>query len=367
MILEHLECEQLVEGRDYFVQTSTANIQFSNKSEIVPLFWADKKFMRIRSLNLSAAVIEELTENVGDDWKAFMEVKGRIGRLPIPEKWLMCCTNPDGPSHPAYKYFIETKGHQTRHVYYSKTEDNPFLDKSYIRQLKEDMDPKTARRMLYGEWIEIDRERVYHAYKEGNRINKRYNINPNYPIILSFDFNIGQGKPMSSCAMQYIGDTFHVFDQVVVEGARTSDTMEEWYARGWFGPKHLILIHGDASGDARSTKSVLSDYGIIEKYLAAIPGCRFKMEVPRANPPVRTRHNRVNAYCLNEAGQVRLFVYDGASTVDEALRLTSLRKGGNYVEDDSQSFQHIGTALGYAVVYESNRPKGNFEYQTRIR
>lgn len=368
-IIEHLECSELIEGKDYFVQTSTAQIQFSNKSEIISLYWSDKKFMRIRSINLSAAVIEELTENTGEYWRAVGEVKSRIGRLPIKEKWLVCCTNPDGPSHPAYKYFIEAKNHPTRHVYYSKTEENPYLDQSYIGQLKEDMDPKLARRLLYGEWVEIDKERVYHCYSDSNRIRSKYQINPAHPVILSFDFNIGEGKPMSSCAMQYIEDKFHIFDEVVVSGARTSDSLEEWYGKGYFSGKYQIVIHGDASGDARSTKSVLSDYGIIEKYLANLPGLRFKMEVPRSNPPIRTRHNMVNAYCLNDAGRVRLFIYDGAATVDEALRLTSLKKGGNYVEDDSPSHpeQHIGTALGYSIVYEANKPKGYFEFQARIR
>ena len=72
--------------------------------------------------------------------------------------------------------------------------------------------------------------------------------------------------------------------------------------------------------------------------------------MPRSNPPVRERHNKVNAYLCNANGQHRMFVHKGAPTADKALRLTKLKAGGSYIEDDSKSYQHIGTAIGYALM-----------------
>lgn len=370
-ILEHLECEELKEGKDYFYRETTAEIWFRNKSELVPYTWADKKFKRVRSINASAAWFEELTENDEEDKTAYFEAKARIGRIPHiaqQERFIIACTNPDSPAHWAYRYFIETPS-ETRKVYYSLTEKNPFLDPAYVRQLKMDLDPKEARRLLYGEWVDVNSERIYYAYDSDKQYlrNTKYKIDPRLPINISFDFNIGEGKPMSSVALQYdpFKDIFHVFDEVVVHGFRTADVMDEWEAKGYLDGRYEIRVNGDASGEARDTRSVLNDYEIIKKYLANL-NLRFKMEVPRSNPPIRTRHNRVNAYCRNDLGQCRLFVYQGAPTVDEALRLTSLKKGADFTrEDDSKAFQHIGTAVGYSVMFETNRIRTKVQSLTR--
>ena len=341
-ILEHLEAVDL----DYTLNLSRLEIRFCNGSEIICRSWADGNYTRMRSLELSAAVIEELTEQDGDEGlEIYNEIKMRVGRLPhIKENWIMSATNPGAPSHWAYKYFIQSKS-PTRHVYYSVTTDNPYLPPQYIEQLKRDLDPKLALRMIYGQWIEIAGEVVYYAYESPEQfIRKPYTINPAFPIILSWDFNIGDGKPMSMCCMQYIDDVFHVFHEVVIDGARTADTVDELLPI--LKPEWSYIICGDAAGKHRDTRGQRSDWDIIIKGLS-----NFKVDfkVPPSNPGVRNRHNRVNAYCKNADGQVRLFIYEKAPTVDEGLRLVKLKPGANYIEDDSKRYQHITTALGYAI------------------
>jgi len=320
--------------------------------------WADKKYNKARSLKLSGVVFEELTENDDEDKKAFMSLKSRLRRIPnIKENFLIAATNPAGPSHWAYQYFIVPKDHPTRKVVYSRTEQNPFLDPIYIQQLKNDLDPKEARRMLYGEWVEIDVEKIYHAYSEENYLSEtEYPVRKDIPIIITFDFNIANGKPMSCALMQYDKekDTFHIFQECIIQGSRTLDIMEELDSRLVFNMEcPMFVIHGDATAKARDTRNIYSDYEIISKFIAN-KNIRWELQVPQSNPPIRNRHNRVNSYCLNEAGVRRLFVYKGCKTIDEGFRLTALKKGGDYIEDDSKHFQHVSTAIGYSIVYESN-------------
>jgi len=352
-ILEHLED---IPATKFKVNYSSARIRFSNGSEIISRSWADKHYSKLRSLELSMAAIEELTENDGDDEQAYHEIKMRVGRLPhIKTPLIISATNPDSPGHWAYKYFIQPESHPTRHVFYSRTEDNPFLPRSYIEQLKADMDPKTALRMLYGQWVEIRGEVVYYEYNRDSQFrNLEYQINKQHPIILTWDFNIGEGKPMSMACMQYINDTFHVFDEVIISGSRTADTIEELDGKGLLQKDCKYIICGDASGKHRDTRSSQSDYDIIRKELSN-RNLSFEYHVPLSNPPVRTRHNRVNAYCQNMNGDVRLFIYKNAKTCDEAMRLTKLKSGASYIEDDSKAYQHVGTAIGYAIIFESNK------------
>lgn len=351
-VLTHM-AEDFTEGLHYWTNETSAKITWWNGSEILSRSWSDKKYKKGRSLNLSMLVIEELTENNDEDKEAFMTLKARLRRIPtVKENIFIAATNPDSPAHWAYKYWFESKS-ETRKVFKSVTTDNPFLDPVYVEQLKKDLDPKAAQRYIYGEWVELDRDRIYHAYQsEKNFIQDTYKIDPNHPICIGFDFNIGDGKPMSSCAYQFIDDKFHVFDEVILQGARTQGAMEAWQEKGIFNAARKFIVHGDAAGKARDTRSIRSDYEIIEAVMRNI-GVNFEMRVPQANPPIRTRHNRVNAYCQNEAGAIRLYVYKTCPTLHDGMRLTALKKGGEYIEDE-KPYQHVTTALGYGIVYETN-------------
>lgn len=368
LIVEHLEGTQLAdgsylkEGKHYKAVTNVAAINFWNGSKIISRSWSDNNFKKLRSLALSAAIFEELTENGEEHQQAYIETTMRVGRLPhIKENWIISCTNPDGPDHWAYDRFIKKK-HPRRRVLYSVTTDNPFLPKSYIDSLKEDLDPKQAQRMIYGKWVSISQEVVYHQYTPENFVNEDYRIDTKHPIWVAFDFNIGLGKPLSSCLMQYINDTLHIFGEVVVEGLRTLENCSTMADRGFLDHPVKYYIAGDAAGKHRDTRNNRSDYDIIKSFFAHYQQkggkmINFAMKVPVSNPPIKKRHNMVNAYCLNANGKRRLFVYKDAQTVDKGLRLTKLKKG-SYIEDDSKPYQHITTAVGYAlhmITLETNR------------
>lgn len=360
LITEHLEdpnISHLIASINY----SSAIITLANGSVIESISWADKKFKKFRSRTYSLFLFEEAVENNGDDSQAFIEARQRVGRLPhIKENLIIYCTNPDSPSHPLYEYFFNSK-EPTRHIYLSRTEQNPFLPRTYVEQLKRDLPPKEARRMLYGEWLEIDKERIYYAFNSDiNFIQKDFDYIPHTPISISFDFNIGIGKPMSCCLSQYEipKDTFHFFDEVVIHGSRTEDVLEELTARGIFELPFRFEIHGDATGGARTPASKWSNYEIIDQFLANYrtkSGLKlnYVLLVPKSNPPIKERHNIVNAYCENMKGEHRLFVYQKCKTLVKGMKLTALKKGADYIEDDSQEWQHVTTALGYRVCFTS--------------
>lgn len=344
-VLEHIEC--LEEGKDYVHNKARSIITFSNGSEIITRSWADGKIKKFRSLLLSMAVIEELTEN--DDLKFYKEIKMRVGRLPhIKEQLIICATNPDSPSHPAYKYFIKRQS-ETRRVYYSVTSDNPFLPPTYIENLKDTLTPREAERMLFGRWLDTVKEVVYYNYKESRNFKKeKYIYNRSVPVDIMFDFNIALGKPMSAAVGQYIGDTFHVAKTFIVDGARTEDILEEMYADGIFEISHQVRVFGDAAGKHNDTRSIRSDYDIISNFLRR-HGIPYKLMIKRSNPPIRKRHNQMNTVFNNANNVVKFYVYSEAAELSEGLQLTKLKKGSSYIEDDSYRLQHVTTAAGYWV------------------
>lgn len=334
-----------------------SSIEFNNGSIIRSFSWADAHYSKFRSHEFSAFFIEELTENYEQEF--YNEIVMRVGRIKgVREKIVVCATNPDDPEHWAYKYFIESQNPR-RHVYYSRTADNPYLPTSYIQQLEENLDPKMARRMIYGEWLPIKGDVIYHQYDdELNRRKEKYVINPKVPIRWCWDFNIGENKPLSTCFMQFNGE-FHIFKDIVINGLRTEDMLEEAAGLGLLDHETEYVIHGDATGKHRDTRSRHSDYEIIKNWLSNYKTpkgkpIRFRVDVPLSNPKVRARHNMVNAWLNNEKGQRRVFVYQEAPTVHEGLRLTKLKPGADYIEDDSKPWQHVTTALGYGIVTAAN-------------
>lgn len=336
-------------GLEYRYNESTGNFSFNNGSRCTAFSWGDKKYQKFRSQELSAMAIEELSENKGDHWQAYIEAFQRVGRLShVPEKWIGCATNPDSPSHPAYEHFMEKSG-PTRRVYYSRTDQNPYLPKAYIKNLLDTLDPREARRMVYGEWVEISDEVIYYCYsRDENFINEHYKPNPKYPVCIAFDFNIALNKPLSIAFLQHINGQVHVYNQIAIQGLRTNDALLEAEGKGLLPQGFRYIVHGDAAGRHNDTRSNQSDYSIIQTFLSKL-GLHYEMQVPLANPAIKFRHNKVNAKILNANGTRNLFVYKDAPMADKGFRLTALKAGAHYNEDDSKEFQHITTAIGYSI------------------
>ena len=330
---------------------SEMKIVFVNGSEIIADSYDKGDLEKFRSLELSMCNIEEASESTKEVYDA---VKMRLGRIPLVKENLMLTqTNPDEPSHYLYKELIARDGIGNRKVFYSLTEQNPFLPKWYIQNLKEDLDPQMAKRMLQGQWISIQGQTPYYAYDTNKQFlkDKEYIFNYNYPVDLMHDFNIGEGKPMSAAIGQNINGVFHIAKDFVIEGFNTSEIIDEIIQTGLLNEARQVRIFGDCNGSNKDTRGNKSDYEIIIKALENYEKRKYsiKKEIPRSNPPIRTRQNNVNSYCLNDLGNIRLYIYKDAAVVDEGLRLTKLKKGSTYQEDDSDYFQHVVTAVGYYV------------------
>lgn len=347
MILKHYP-----EFRQYWNKSDTT-IRLPNGSIIYGVSWDKGDYDKFRSYELSLAVIEELTEN--DTMEMVTEIRMRLGRAQgVPENLLICATNPDSPHHPAYQYFIEGAS-ETRRVFYSRTEDNPFLPAWYIDSLRRDLDAKMIRRMLFGEWIEINSENVYYEY-EDERVYRDYDYTFDYrlPLDIMLDFNNSKaGKPMSVAAGQYKDGSYHIAKTWIIAGMRTLDMLDEVVEDGYFNlPFPEIRFFGDASGKHGDTRSNKSDWELIENFVSNHKpkhklSLEYFIEVPESNPPIKKRHNTMNGLFKNDLGQTRIFIYKQAKDAAKGFRLTQLVEGANLKEDDSLREQHITTAIGY--------------------
>lgn len=352
---------------DFKYNKADYRITLPNNSTITCFSWADGDYERFKSEQFSMFVIEEASES---DKEVYYAVLQRLGRLThIDESIFLLLTNPDEPEHWINKEIITKSGfidgkkrqgdedlyNYNIHTYYSLTRQNPFLKKGYYETLLKQYNQKQVERYLEGKWVSFGGEGIYFSYNEDiHYIKTDYEINVNYPIYVSFDFNVAKGKPMSVAFSQYINDRFHYFDEVVVEGANTTKILDEIYQRGLFNLKcKEYIIHGDAAGwNKGSASNGFSDYLIIDNFLKKLTidqSFKYKIEVPAKNPEVKVRHNTVNAYLKNGLNEVRIFVYKKCKKLNEGFKLTNLKEGGKYIENDNNDYQHITTAAGYNI------------------
>jgi hypothetical protein len=349
VLLKHMaDIPQAIESYN----RSDLKITFKNGSEIIGDSYDKGDLDKFRSLELSGADFEEVTECPKEVYDA---IKMRVGRLPnIKQNIITSRCNPDSPSHWLYEYFIETSD-PFRKVHYSLTEQNKFLPKWYVENLRKDLDPKMALRMLKGVWLEIRKENVYYEFTDDACFKKtKYKWDTNKPLDLFIDFNNSKsGKPMSIGSGQVIGDCYHAAKTWIIAGMRTLDMMDEVAESGLLNmPFPYVRVFGDASGRSQDTRSNKSDWELIENFLANYKtksGARlhYEIEVPLANPPIKERHNLMNALFKNDLGQTRFFIYSDASDLAKGFRLTQLKENAKLIEDDSLREQHITTAAGY--------------------
>lgn len=313
--------------------------------------WADEVFMTKK------AAIDVVLARLRDKQMDWEEVK-KFNPDPTGEKWarlqMLFTTVLDEPTSWMYKMFVDDFNEEMMDVIYAPTDANrKNLPEGYIKRLKQLYTKQMFERMVGCKWVTLEGDQVYYAFNRKVHISVRADYDPNLPVGWTHDFNIGQGKPMSSALFQVkkgpgpdgeIRPEMHFFDEIVIDSSDTNQAVEEFVSREWVTPDQFktVEVHGDASGKAKDTRSKTTDYGIL-----ANAGF-VNQKKPRANPPIRNRHNSVNALLLNAEGDVRMLIHPRCRGIVKGLETVGLKKGAQYLEKETYE-QHVTAAVGYGV------------------
>jgi len=297
-----------------------------------------------------------LDEAAYTDPEAFNVLVGRLRDKKGPLKGLIT-SSPSGYNY-LYEYFDNRGDKHTSdfNLIHATSYANKYLPDGYIDSLKSQYSQKFFKQEILGEFINIQSDTVYYAFDDQLSVIDSYQVNPREPICITYDFNIGVGKPMSLAIFQYINDIFYFFEEVIIEGMRTEDTIDELEAKNIFEKSNKYIVHGDASGNSRTTNHNRTDYDIIRKRLSNLD-IVFEIDVPNANPPVRKRHIVVNGQLKDANDNTHVKITKNCKTIIKGLKQTKLRDSANYVEDDSDAFQHVTTAIGYGIIKQMDRKK----------
>jgi len=309
-------------------------------------------YQDISGMQIADYWLDEVWQTPREAWNV-TQARARDRR--VEQNRGLLTTTLDDPDSWMYEVFAgEGYDPERMEVLYAGTSENAAnLPVDYIDNMRATYSKRQFQRMVgdpLPRWVSLETGLIYHAFGPHN-VSPEADYDEALPLLWMLDFNIADGAPMSSCIGHLRNGRFeerlrpelHIVDEIVIETADTHDAINEFEARGYDKDKAAVKIYGDAAGKARDTRSKKTDYQILAErgYIA--------QDVPSANPPIRDRHNTVNAALKNAAGDVRVKIHPRCKTLIKGLETTRLKGGAQYIEEVTK-FQHITTALGYGIM-----------------
>jgi Terminase large subunit, T4likevirus-type, N-terminal len=313
---------------------------------------------RLRGTNLAWFGIDELTYTREEAWLRLE------ARLRDPRAATLCgfaVWTPQGLDW-IYKRFVDKPISGYGCVRARPLENRYLLDRTpdYYERLESSYDPRFYQQEALGEYLNSRADRVYHCFNAAVHL-VRQEYDPRKTLLWALDFNVA---PMSSVLVQEHNERLVVIDEIVLDRATTEEAGLEFENRY----KHHgagLEIFGDANGRNMHTTGT-TDYTMLQGLLYRAGFRKVKLRVPRSNPPVLSRVQKVNALLTNALGEVRLEVDPRCKELIQDFEQV-LFKPDSGVIDKLRDLRrtHASDALGYlvwalfgekALVGEINRP-----------
>jgi len=186
--------------------------------------------------------------------------------------------------------------------------------------------------------------RIYPDYDDNNLTDAT--IKPHEQLLWSHDQNY---TPLSSSVAVQRDDTILFLDEIILTSAVSRQSAEEFCDKFKNHRNKLVIIYGDPAGNAGKKHGHKSDYSEIVKVLEN-HGWLCKLKVKSSAPPIKDRQNSVRAMIKSADGKIRLLVNKTtAPWCHKALNTVQLKKGSTFLENDTNKYQHISTAIGYFI------------------
>lgn len=235
--------------------------------------------------------------------------------------------------------------------------DNPHIDKGEIERLEARFPPNTVqgRIRLGGELIPgMAGARIYGSFERGlNTVAEQPLVNPYRPLVWTWDFNV---EPMVSLVGQQDAEFHRVYRELILEEGSLPLMVDE-FRRHYPSHRSEIIIHGDASGQARSHQSRQSSYTMILNCMMDYPA-PVSLRVPFVNPSVDSRVQAVNRACRDEQGRRLLLIHDSCEElITDFENVVSDGRGGikksSNKKDSYFKRTHTSDALGYWISWSA--------------
>lgn len=291
------------------------------------------------------------TPMLDENGEHFLDEDGEIVKA---TNQMVVATSPEGFRF-CYKMFQKEPPPNYRLVR-AKTEDNPYISKSYVANLRAIYPAQLIEAYLQGQFVNLNSGNVYSEYRrdlcESDHVIRTEPTadSPRDTLHIGIDFNVNnmngiifvERDPLLSAPKDYIygrKKTLHAVHHIT--GARDTPELIEIVMNKW--PLHQIITYPDASGKSTSSKGItLSDISLLKK-------AGFKVIAPNKNPRIMDRVQSVNSAFKTGIIKVNSNL---CSEVAEALEIQIYNPKTELPEKNASaenSVDDINDAFGYPI------------------
>jgi len=289
-----------------------------------------ERYDRLIGVNAAWVILDEFdTAKTALAYSAFEKLMGRLRAGSVRQ--MVIVSTPEG-FKAMYRIFVKDAG-EGRRLIRARTQDNKHLPPDYIQALLDTYPPELIDAYIEGRFVNLTSGTVYNSY--GREVNRsRETIQPNEPIKLGMDFNVGN---MAACAFVLRGKDWHCVDEL--KGGVDTPSMIQTIKARYDG--HHVTIYPDASGASAGSKGAsLSDIGMLR-------AAGYSIRAKGSNPRVKDRINAVN---LGFHGGKLWVNPDTCPETSRCLEQQAYDKNGE--PDKTSGLDHQNDAFGYPIAYE---------------
>jgi hypothetical protein len=264
------------------------------------------------------------------------------------QPWIWCLGVPGGLNG-YYKMCQDSLSGKWKNSRVYSWHSSLVLSPEEIAEAMATMSPRAFRQEYQANFESVG-NRVYEDYSAANHTD--FVFSEVLPIIWCHDFNY---SPLSSCICQEHNGKIYVVDEIILEGVHPRMAAQEFAARYGKYKNKEIRIYGDVSGHAgQGHAGAISNYQEIRAVLLQAGFTNVQFRIPAENPPLKFRHNAVNAKVNTYSGVRSLLVNpQKCPTVDAGMLTAQFVKGSTELENDSNPTQHVTTGLGYFIAFDA--------------
>jgi len=281
---------------------------------------------------------------------AYLQFQSRVRHPDARLIQLIYTFTHEGDATRLYEEFNSGKaGHA---LYTIKTSENP-LALEYEKRQRDSLTPELAKQYLDGEAVDLKGKRAYATFTKERNENSTLCLRKHLPLHLMVDFNINPGMHLEIGQYDEANDMFTVVHEIhaprmdLRQSIQAFRVMIEDKLGGWQWPE--LHIFGDASGESKWAGTGESCWQILQQGMQDM-GIKYRVRVPRANPPQIDRINAMNVAMMDLRGKVHWQCHPRCVRLINDMKKVKTNERGS-LDKQALDLSHASDAEGYRVNY----------------
>jgi len=214
-----------------------------------------------------------------------------------------------------------------------------ILSAAEIDEARAELDSRTFQQEYEGAFVTYA-GLAYYAWSDENI--RTYTYNPDWPLVLCFDFNREPGIAIVGQEHEGISS---FFDEIYIPTNSNTPMVCRELLRRYESHKGRFRIYGDASGGAKGADSVRgSNWDLVRE---CFEDKDTSFNIHNANPPQIRRINAMNGRLCNAKQERRLFVDPRCKYTIRDFEGVGLAPGTNELDKSEDLLTHQTDAIGY--------------------